>query len=134
MDVGVLKCKYRKDDNEEYKTHSIVSGVVSTSLAEVQKRPNEDLEVCGVCGNPDVVHEDGNYIGNDDSWTLSWVECEVCKQWYHQDCIGIYVDTNDFICSDKCISINRSRNNKTGWIRNMEANSYWHVPISHFWL
>jgi hypothetical protein len=32
----------------------------------------ENLEVCGVCGNPDI--EDGN--DDDDSYHLNWIQCE----------------------------------------------------------
>ena len=81
------------------------------ALPEAEK-PSELLEVCGVCGNPDVVREDDN--DNDESWTLNWVECEVCRQWFHQECLGVNIDTNDFICSDNCVEKdNSSKKSKT---------------------
>jgi hypothetical protein len=116
MDLGVLKCKYRKDDKEEYKIHRVhvvESGVVINTIpvTETEKQPSEDLEVCGVCGNPDVVNEDDDYI-DDDSWTLNWVKCGVCHQWFHEICLGLNIDTNDFLCSEKCVKIDNST--KTG--------------------
>ena len=98
--LGVLKCKYRKDDDEEYKIYKLEPVALSV-LPELEKRTS-DLELCGVCGNPDVILEDEN--DNDESWALNWVECEVCRQWFHQECLGLSIDTNDFICdSDNCV-------------------------------
>ena len=50
-----------------------------------------DLDVCGICGNVE-----------EDEESRSWVECEYCSQWYHEDCFGVNVDTNDFYCSVQC--------------------------------
>ena len=31
---------------------------------------------------------------------------------YHQNCLGVYVDTNDFICSDNCVMKQNSSKKK----------------------
>lgn len=118
-----MKCKYRKDDDEVYKTHYL--GPVEGTL----DKPSENLEVCGVCGNPDIVGDD-----NDDSFILNWIQCEVCFQWFHQDCLGYDIDSNDFICSEDCekkaftqskkkISSNNNTKNIKNNTKNMKNNN-----------
>lgn len=64
-----------------------------------------------MCGNPDVVRDE-NENDFDESWTLNWVQCEVCLQWFHQECLGVNIDISDFICSEKCVKQDNGKKNK----------------------
>ena len=104
-----LKCKYRKDDKEEYKDHSFKlesdvsqktkTTATTTTITATIIAP-EDLELCGVCGNPEV---EFNEDEEDETHLIDWIKCEVCKQWFHQNCLGISLDISDFICSNECM-------------------------------
>jgi hypothetical protein len=72
----------------------------------MEKSP-ENLEICGVCGNPDIDDD------QDESCFLKWIQCENCKQWFHQCCLGCDIDTNDFVCSDNCEKNGFSSKKKT---------------------
>lgn len=54
---------------------------------------NDDQDVCGECGN--IWEEE-----TEESET--WIECKICKQWYHAACIGLeqeeLEDIGDYIC------------------------------------
>lgn len=108
-----MKCKYRKDDDEPYKIQKLAPSTQDNSNNNVNnnlKNTSEESQVCGVCGNIDVVHEEGE---TDDSWALSWIACEVCLKWYHQDCLGVNLDINDFICSNECVEKDNKQSRKT---------------------
>lgn len=126
--LGVLLCKYRKDDNEVYKTHNMspVSNLVEGINININTENNnnnnktENLEICGVCGNPDITEED------DDSYFLNWIRCEVCFQWFHQHCLGCDIDTNDFVCSEECeingLKKKNTNNNNKKTIKSNNSN------------
>jgi hypothetical protein len=57
------------------------------------------LEFCGICGDPEDAENDGG---------RTWLECEICKQWFHCDCLhidnDIIQDKYDFMFKcDNCI-------------------------------
>lgn len=85
-----MKCKFRKDSAEEFKIGNVAP--VNESVVNSSLNSSVNLEVCGVCGNLE-----------EDEGVQDWIECELCKQWFHQDCIGINLDSNDFLCSDDCV-------------------------------
>ena len=59
-------------------------------------KSTEDLELCGIClsGDPDC---------DCDNSVVSWLQCDVCSQWFHYVCLGVRDDMviDCFTCS-KC--------------------------------
>jgi histone demethylase JARID1 len=100
--------KRKKTTKSSDNKHSTSTATTTKSIKREPTSDTEDMDEStlnedAICSSPHCIRPMANQI--------SWVQCDVCQQWFHLLCVGLTTESvekidiyNCSICKQKCIS------------------------------